>query len=217
MTAAKSQSSMIGREAVKEGSEDIRTSSTDLDKILVERVQNGEVDAFDHLIRKYRERVFAVIYNMTGNREDAADLAQDSFIKAFSSIKRFRGKSSFYTWLYRIAVNTTLSHLKSSRSKRFFSFENIHDELSGNEIFENLVSKTGAERGTLLNELQEKLNDALQTLSVKHRTVIVLFEIEGLSHTEIANILKTSEGTVRSRLHYAKQQLQSILKDYISS
>lgn len=217
MSAARSQSSLIGREAVSDGAEENHASSPDLDHILVERVQNGEVDAFDHLIRKYRERVFAVIYNMTGNREDAADLAQDSFIKAFSSIKRFRGKSSFYTWLYRIAVNTTLSHLKSNRSKRFFSFENIHEEISGSEIFENLVSKTGAERGTLLNELQEKLNDALQTLSVNHRTVIVLFEIEGLSHTEIAHILKVSEGTVRSRLHYAKQQLQSILQDYLNT
>ncbi len=217
MVITRSDSPSIGREAVLEGIEDIRSTSPDVDRILVEKVQNGEVDAFDHLIRKYRERVYAVIYNMTGNREDAADLAQDSFIKAFSSIKRFKGKSSFYTWLYRIAVNTTLSHLKSKRSKRFFSFENLQEEVAQSDVIEFLVSKTGAEKGTLMNELQEKLNDALQTLSVKHRTVTILYEIEGLSHTEIAKILKVSEGTVRSRLHYAKQQLQSLLQDYLNS
>lgn len=217
MTLFRSNSAALGQGSVAGTLEDIRDSSPDLDRILVQRVQAGDVDAFDHLIRKYRERVFAVVYNMTSNREDAADLAQEAFIKAFTSIQRFRGKSSFYTWLYRIAVNTTLSHLKSKRSKRFFSFENIQEEISGAEVFEHLVSKTGADKPTLLNELQEKLNDALQSLSLKHRTVIILFEIEGLTHAEIAEILKVSEGTVRSRLHYAKQQLQTLLQEYLNS
>ncbi len=190
-------------------------SSADLDRLWVDRVQHGDVAAFDHLTRKYRQRVYSVIYNLTSNREDAADLTQDTFIKAFTSISRFRGKSSFFTWLYRIAVNTTLSHLKKNRMRRFFSFENINEEASSSEILELLSTKTGAEKPALMNELQEKLNDALQTLSFKHRTVVILFEIEGLSHAEIAKIMNISEGTVRSRLHYAKQQLQSILQDYI--
>jgi len=217
MELLRSSASVIGQATTPEAVEDIRVSSPDLDKVLVGRVQEGEVDAFDHLIKKYRERIFSVIYNMTSNREDAADLTQDTFIKAFSSIKRFRGKASFYTWLYRIAVNTTLSHLKSRRSRQFFSFENIHEEISGAEIFEHLVTKTGSDKSTLIHELQEKLNDALQTLSLKHRTVIILFEIEGLSHGEIAQILKVSKGTVRSRLHYAKQQLQNTLQEYLNA
>ena len=187
----------------------------EIDLRLVERVQAGEVEAFDALTRTYRARVFSIIYNMTSNREDTADLTQETFIKAFTSISRFRGKSSFFTWIYRIAVNTTLSHLKKNRMRRFFSFETVDEEIAGSEIVEKLVASTGADKPTLLNELQERLNDALQSLSVKHRTVVVLFEIEGLSHTEIAQILKISEGTVRSRLHYAKQQLQSMLQDYL--
>lgn len=194
-----------------------QAESAGLDHALVSRVQSGDVVAFDQLVRKYRERIYSVIYNMTSNREDASDLTQDTFIKAFSSINRFRGKSSFFTWIYRIAVNTTLSHLKKHRMRHFFSFDNIQEEASRSEILEALATKVAADKPTLLNELQEKLNDALQTLSVKHRTVVILFEIEGLSHAEIAQVLKVSEGTVRSRLHYAKQQLQSYLQAYLDS
>ncbi|MDP0501921.1 MAG: sigma-70 family RNA polymerase sigma factor [Verrucomicrobiota bacterium JB022] len=190
-------------------------TSADEDWSYVERVQAGDVAAFDFLVTKYRERLFSIVYNMTSNREDAADLTQEAFIKAFSSIKRFRGKSSFFTWLYRIAVNTTLSQLKKHRLRRFFSLENLHDEATSSEIVETLSEGGKAERRSLASELQEKLNEALQKLSPKHRTVVVLFEIEGLSHQEISEIMGCSVGTVRSRLHYAKQQLQAYLQDYI--
>lgn len=190
-------------------------SDADIDAVYVQRVQDGDVAAFDFLVRKYRERLFSIVYNLTSNREDAADLVQEAFIKAFGSIRRFQGKSSFFTWLYRIAVNTALSHLKRNRLRRFFSLENIHDEASSTEIVEALSVKTKTEKGAILNELQERLNEALQKLSPKHRTVVVLFEIEGLSHQEISDIMGCSVGTVRSRLHYAKQQLQAYLQDYL--
>ena len=186
-----------------------------IDAVYVQRVQDGDVAAFDFLVQKYRERLFSIVYNLTSNREDAADLVQDAFIKAFSSIRRFQGKSSFFTWLYRIAVNTALSHLKKHRLRRFFSLENINDEASSTEIVEALSVRTKTEKGAMLNELQERLNEALQKLSPKHRTVVVLFEIEGLSHQEISEIMGCSVGTVRSRLHYAKQQLQAYLQDYL--
>ena len=185
------------------------------DMVLVNRVQNGDVTAFDTLVRKYRERLYGIIYNLTSNREDAADLTQEAFIKALSSITRFQGKSAFFTWLYRIGVNTTLSHLKRNRFRRFFSLENIQEEGSHAAVLEVLAAKHKTEKGALLSELQEKLNDAMQKLSPKHRTVVVLFEIEGLSHQEIADVVGCSVGTVRSRLHYAKQQLQAYLKDFI--
>lgn len=191
------------------------TSEASVDAALVSRVQQGDVAAFDQLILKYRERLFSIIYNLTSNREDAADLTQESFIKAFSSINRFKGKSSFFTWLYRIAVNATLSHLKKNRMRRFFSFENLAEEVSSSDIVELLAERTKSDKSTLIRELQEKLNEAMQKLSPKHRTVVVLFEIEGLSHQEIAEIMKCSVGTVRSRLHYAKQQLQAFLQDYL--
>ena len=190
-------------------------SAADSDQVLVSRVQGGDVAAFDTLVRKYRERLYGIIYNLTSNREDAADLTQEAFIKAFSSINRFKGKSAFFTWLYRIGVNTALSHLKRNRFRRFFSLESIQEEGSHAQVLETLAAKHKSEKGALLSELQEKLNEAMQKLSPKHRTVVVLFEIEGLSHQEIADVVGCSVGTVRSRLHYAKQQLQADLKHFL--
>lgn len=192
-----------------------RQQEADSDWVVVQRVQAGDVAAFDALIKKYRERVYAVIYHMTSNREDAADLAQDTFIKAFQSINRFQGQASFFTWLYRIAVNSALTHLRKNRLRTFFSFDQLHEEDKTAEFIDVLTDKNGADRATFVNELQEKLNEALQKLSIIHRTVVTLFEIDGLSHQEIAEIMNCSVGTVRSRLHYAKQQLQSELQPYL--
>ena len=202
----------IGRTFV--GSPEVQ-AERDGDLLLVRRVQSGDVAAFDHLVLKYRERIFSVIYNLTANKEDTYDLSQETFIKAFQSIGRFKAKSSFFTWLYRIAVNTTLTHLKKNRFKSFLSFETLHEEASPSDVLEALSSKSSTEKPALLKELQYKLNEALQTLSVKHRTVIVLFEIEDLSHQEIADIMNCSVGTVRSRLHYAKKLLQVKLKNWL--
>lgn len=193
-----------------------RQAEADSDMDIVRRVQTGEVAAFDLLVVKYRGRVYSVIYNLTSNREDAADLTQDAFIKSFQSINRFQGQSSFFTWLYRIAVNSTLTHLRKNRLRTFFSFEKINeDDKVSSEVINALTDETGADRETFARELQEKLNEAMQKLSIPHRTVITLFEIDGLSHQEIAEIMNCSVGTVRSRLHYAKQLLQAELEPYI--
>ena len=193
-----------------------RRQEADADLVVVRQVQAGDVAAFDRLISKYRERVFGIVYNMTSNREDAADLTQDTFIKAFQSIQRFGGQSSFFTWLYRIAVNSTLSHLRKSRLRSFFSLEGIDaDEPVSREIVAALTDKTGVDRDSYVRELQEKLNEAMQKLSITHRTVVTLFEIDGLSHQEIAEVMGCSVVTVRSRLHYAKQLLQSELQPYL--
>ncbi len=194
-----------------------RQQEADADFAVVKQVQAGDVAAFDRLILKYRERVFGVVYNLTANREDAADLTQDAFIKAFQSINRFQGHCAFFTWLYKIAVNTTLSHLRKNRLRSFFSLEKLHEDGTNAQILEQLTDKKGADRDTYLQELKEKLNEALQKLSIPHRTVITLFEIDGLSHSEIAEVMGCSEGTVRSRLHYAKQFLQGELGKYLRS
>lgn len=185
----------------------------DLD--LVARVQAGEVAAFDQLVLKYRERLYSVVYNLVSNREDASDITQDAFIKAFRSIHKFKSRSAFYTWLYRIGVNTAITHLKRHRVRHFFSFDTLDQEAVSGEWVELLASRYKTDKPTLLRELQEKLNEALQKLSLKHRTAVVLHEVEGLSHQEIAEITRTSEGTVRSRLHYAKQQLKASLQNYL--
>ena len=175
-----------------------RQKEADEDLVIVRKIQDGDVDAFDALILKYRERVYSVIYNLTSNREDASDLTQETFIKAFQSINRFKGKSSFFTWLYRIALNTSLTYLRKNKLRRFFSFEKMVDEDHTEGFIENMTADSDSDKAALMSELQEKLNDAFQKLSVKHRTVITLFEIDGLSHKEIAEIVGASVGTVRS-------------------
>ena len=192
-----------------------RQLEADADRAIVQRVQAGDVEAFNSIILKYRERLYSVIYNMTGNREDTADLTQDAFIKAFQSINRFAGHATFFTWLYRIAVNSTVTHLRKNRLRTFFSLEKIVEEDKSAQVIAALTDKSGVERETFVKELQEKLNDALHKLSINHRTVITLFEIDGLSHTEIAEVMDCSVGTVRSRLHYAKQLLQAELQPYL--
>jgi len=193
-----------------------RKLEADADLDIVRKVQAGDVAAFDHLIVKYRERVLGIIYNMTSNREDAADLAQDAFIKAFQSINRFQGQASFFTWMYRIAVNSTVTHLRKNRLRSFFSLESVReDDPVSRELIDALTDKTGVGRDSFVRELQEKLNDAMQKLSINHRTVVTLFEIDGLSHQEIAEVMDCSVGTVRSRLHYAKQLLQAELQPYL--
>ena len=193
-----------------------RTEDADNDWAIVRQVQAGDVAAFDRLITKYRSRLYSVVYNMTSNREDAADLTQDAFIKAFQSIQRFQGQSAFFTWIYRIAINSTITHMRKNRLRSFFSLERINeDEPVAKEVLAALTDKSGTERTTAMRELQEKLNEAMQKLSIKHRTVVTLFEIDGLSHQEIAEITNCSVGTVRSRLHYAKQQLQAELEPYL--
>jgi RNA polymerase sigma-70 factor (ECF subfamily) len=183
---------------------------------LVRDAKKGSLEAFDTLTIMFRERLYSVIYNMTLNHDDAADLTQDAFVKAFRSLSKFKEKSSFFTWIYRIGVNLTLTYLKKRKARKFFSFDYFMTEgLSSKETEKFSSKESNSVRTTLLNELHEKLNEALLRLSDKHRTIVVLYEIDGLSHREVASIMKCTEGTVRSRLHYAKLQLQSFLSEYL--
>lgn len=192
-----------------------RRLEAEADAYLVQRIQVGEVDRFDDLTLKYRERIWSLLYHMTSNREDAADLTQDTFIKAFQSINRFQGQSSFFTWIYRIAVNGAINFLQKNKLRRFFSFEKVQEDGSVTSLLDQLTDNGAtSDRAAYLSELQQKLNEAMQKLSIKHRTVVTLFEIDGLSHEEIAEITGSSVGTVRSRLHYAKQLMQNDLVEF---
>ncbi|MDR2603699.1 MAG: sigma-70 family RNA polymerase sigma factor [Puniceicoccales bacterium] len=185
------------------------------DLCLINRVKANDSVAFDTLVKKYRERLFSIVYNMTSNRDDAFDITQEVFIKAFRGIKGFNGKSAFFTWLYRIAINTSITQINKNRLRRFFSLEILDAENIQRACPEYFVDMDNASKPLFLKELQENLNIALQKLSNKHRSVVVLCEIEGLSSAQAAFILKCSEGTVRSRLHYAKEQLKSYLQNYL--
>jgi len=185
------------------------------DETLVARVQAGHMAAYDHLVQRYKERVYATVYHMTGNHEDANDLVQDAFIKAYKSIGGFKRESSFYTWVYRIAVNRTINHLKRGKNRFHFSLDDIDSHIQNDPDFVELMSHVTPRREVGLTELQEKLNEALQKLSEAHRAVVVMHDVQGMTHADIAKAMKCSEGTVRSRLFYARQEMQGILSDYL--
>jgi RNA polymerase sigma-70 factor (ECF subfamily) len=152
---------------------------------------------------------------MTSNHEDANDLAQESFIKAFQALGSFKGGSSFYTWLYRIAVNKTINFLKQRKNRTHMSLNDLDFNAEHDPDLMALISHKTPQRDAGLNELQEKLNAALLKLSEQHRLVVVLHDVQGQSHEEIAKVMDCNIGTVRSRLFYARQQLQSELADYL--
>jgi RNA polymerase sigma-70 factor (ECF subfamily) len=182
---------------------------------LVRRARRGDLPAYDELVKRYQERIYATIYHMTSNHDDANDLAQDAFIKAFQALKSFKGGSSFYTWLYRIAVNKTINFLKQRKNRVHMSLNDLDFNTENNPDLVALISDKTPRREAGLSELQEKLNAALLRLSEPHRLVVVLHDVQGQSHEEIAKIMDCNIGTVRSRLFYARQQLQSYLADYL--
>src|ERR1039457_2766635 len=182
---------------------------------LVKRARKGDLAAYDDLVRRYQERIYATIYHMTSNHEDANDLAQEAFIKAFQALRSFKGGSSFYTWVYRIAVNKTINFLKQRRNKSQMSLDDMDFNAEHDPDLVALISEKTPRREVGLAELQEKLNAAMQKLSEHHRLVVTLHDVQGLSHEEIGKIMECNIGTVRSRLFYARQQMQAYLSDYL--
>jgi len=186
------------------------------ERALVRRAQAGDLAAYDELIQRYQERIYATLYHMTSNHEDAHDLAQESFLKAWQALKSFKGDSSFFTWLYRIAVNKTINFLKQRRNRTpHLSLNDLDFNAEHDPEMVALVSDRTPRRDLNLAELQEKLNAAMQKLSEDHRLVVTLHDVQGLSHEEISKIMDCNVGTVRSRLFYARQQLQGLLSDYL--
>ena len=182
---------------------------------LVKRCQAGNAEAFDELVTRYRTRIFAMIYNMVHNEQDAWDLAQDSFVKASKSIKRFHGRSSFYTWIYRIVMNVTIDWLRRKQVKG--AGVEFDDAIQLKEI--NPASKTLPIADALpyermqRSEIRARIDDAIGQLSPEHRAVILMKETEDMQYHEIAESLGCSIGTVMSRLFYARKKLQNLLRD----
>ena len=167
---------------------------------LVRRAQRGDLAAYDDLVRRYQQRIYATIYHMTANHEDANDLAQETFIKAFQALKSFKGDSSFYTWIYRIAVNKTINFLKQRSRRAHISLNDLDFNAEHDPDLVALISDKTPRREVALAELQEKLNEAMLKLSEPHRLVVTLHDVQGMSHDEIAEIMDCNIGTVRSRL-----------------
>ena len=186
----------------------------DEDAPLVARAKEGDTAAFDELVRKHSSKLYGLVYNMTSNHEDTNDLLQDIFAKAYRSLKRFQGKSSFYTWIYSISVNMTLNFLKKRNRQKKLSLDDIDLNIQNDADFIEQTSKSDPVKEANIHELQQRLNAAMQALSDDHRAVVTMFDIMGMPHNDIAKILKVSPGTVRSRLFYAHRQLQNYLEEF---
>src|ERR1700675_3341126 len=177
---------------------------------LVRRCQAGNAEAFDELVTRYRTRVFSMIYNMVHNEQDACDLAQDSFVKAWKSIKRFRGRSSFYTWIYRIVMNVTIDWLRKKQVKG--AGVEFNDAIQLKEI--NPASKTLPKAEALpyermqRSEIRARIDDAIGQLSPEHRAVILMKETEDMQYHEISETLGCSIGSVMSRFFFGGKNVK---------
>lgn len=191
-----------------------KVRKVDEDKDLVAKAQKGDAAAFDELVVKHTPKLYGLIYHMTSNHEDTNDLLQDVFSKAYRSIKRFRGKSTFYTWIYSIATNMTLNFLKKRNRRKAMSLDDVDLGIENDKDFIEITSKSDPIREANIHELQKRLNEALLELSEDHRAVVVMYDIQGMPHKEISKVLGVSEGTIRSRLFYAHRQLQNYLEEF---
>ena len=187
---------------------------SDLD--LVTRSQAGDTEAFDELVTRYRTRVFGMIYNMVHSEQDAWDLAQDSFLKAWKSIKRFRGRSSFFTWIYRIVMNVTIDWLRKKQVKGGGSEFDDSIQLKHIEPASKTVPKSEVLPHEMIerSEIRARIDQAIAQLSPEQRGVILMKEIEEMQYHEIAEALGCSIGTVMSRLFYARRKMAALLAGF---
>ncbi len=190
----------------------------DRDRELIELIQGGSKDAFAELVERHKKRVLSIAYSFTGDYEDAKNVSQEAFLKAYQSIPKFRGGSSFYTWFYRILINTCKDYIRKESGGRaiFFINKGNEDEARPPEdIFLADPSSNPDPQDELLNkELNEKITRAINSLPANQRIAFVLKHIHGMSIEEISNITRCALGTAKSRLYHAVMKLQDKLGDY---
>ncbi len=198
---------------------DIPLSDPDEDFRLVALAQQGDMTAYDALVTRHRGRIYAMIRNMIHQEADAWDICQDVFIKAWKALPKFEAKARFSTWIYRIAHNAVYDWV---RKRKIRSAGELNDEIFTREKIDSgsFTTPSGGESpdSTMVqNELRMKIEAALAKLSSDHREVVILKDVQGLSYKEIADAMSCSLGTVMSRLYYARQKLQAMLKDEYES
>jgi RNA polymerase sigma-70 factor (ECF subfamily) len=183
------------------------------DRRLVERSAQGDREAFGALVRRHQDRTFNLAYQVLRNREDALDVAQEAFVKAFASLPGFKGESSFTTWLHRIVVNLAIDSLRRRRRSQGTEYDDRRavPEEPGVEV----EAPGGPENELELKQVRALLARGIGLLPPAQRAVLVLREIEGLTYEEIARAVGCSLGTVMSRLFYARRKLQRIFKDHL--
>jgi RNA polymerase sigma-70 factor (ECF subfamily) len=186
-------------------------SSAD-DQALVRAAQRGEMPAFEELVARHRDKIYARAYSMMRNEEEALDLSQDAWVKGWQRLKQFQGEASFATWMTRIVINLCLDQLRRQKRQRAESIEAMDEESGGVERQMPVVTvnpTAGLERG----ELRQRIDKALGQLTESHRTVLVLHEFEEMEYKAIARTMGCSIGTVMSRLFYARRKLAALLAD----
>ena len=186
-------------------------SSAD-DQTLVRAAQRGDMAAFEELVARHRDKIYARAYSMMRNEEEAVDLSQEAWVKGWQRLRQFQGESSFGTWMTRIVINLCLDQLRKQKRQRTESIEAMDEESGGVERQMPVVTvnpTAGLERG----ELRQRIDRALGQLSYEHRTVLVLHEFEEMEYKEIAKTMGCSIGTVMSRLFYARRKLAALLAD----
>jgi RNA polymerase sigma-70 factor (ECF subfamily) len=188
--------------------QDQQDNSSDVD--LVRSAQRGDMQAFEELVARHRDKVYARAYSMMRNEDEALDLSQDAWVKAWQRLGQFQGDSSFVTWMTRIVINLCLDQLRKLKRKRAESLEAMAEEAGGVERHMPVVLANPSE-GLERAELRVRINRALDQLSQEHRTVLILHEFEQMEYKEISRQMKCSIGTVMSRLFYARRRMASLL------
>ncbi len=189
------------------------------DEELVNRARKGDADAFKVLFERYHRRAYSLALGVVRNPDDALDVVQDAFIKAHRYLDRFKGTSSFYTWLYRIVMNLSIDHLRKHKRNRHVDWTDAVGSDEGNTIAgaSLLPSILGQNPGksAARKELREQISRALEQLSENHRAVLIMREIDGLSYEEMAQSMGCSKGTIMSRLFHARKNMQKMLLEYM--
>lgn len=186
-------------------------SSAD-DEALVREARKGDTQAFEELVARHRDKIYARAYSMMRNEEDAIDLSQEAWVKGWQRLHQFHGDSSFGTWMTRIVINLCLDQLRKHKRQRAESIEELDEELGGVERQMPAVTVNPTER-LERGELRQRIDKALSQLSHEHRTALVLHEFEDMEYKEIAKTMGCSIGTVMSRLFYARRKMAALLAD----
>lgn len=182
------------------------------DTALVRAAKKGDMAAFEELVARHRDKIYARAFSMVRNEEEAIDLSQEAWVKAWQRLKQFHGSSSFATWMTRIAINLCLDHLRRQKRQRAESIEVLNEEAGGVERYMPPVTVNPTERLERA-ELRAKIDKAMEQLTWAHRTVLVLHEFEEMEYKLIAKTMGCSIGTVMSRLFYARRRLAALLAD----
>ncbi len=195
-----------------------KKSSANNDLDLVQRAQQGDTEAYRYLVERYQSKAFSVALGVIGNKNDAEDIVQEAFLKAYKNLGRFKGKSSFYTWLYRIVTNLAIDYSRKKYRKTEVSVgQMVSSDCDSKDLLDTLNSLFGEdlrdnpERYIVRDEIRTGLNRAMEKLSPEHKAVVYLREVDGLSYEEISDIVGCSKGTVMSRLHHARKNLKVFL------